>query len=45
MKKSIIVSAVCVVCAAFSLISACNTVNGFGRDVKKTGNEIQKAAN
>ncbi len=42
MKKCIIVSAFC---AAFSLISACNTVSGFGKDVKKTGNEIQKAAN
>lgn len=42
MKKSIIVSAVC---AVLCLVSACNTVNGIGKDVKKTGNEIQRAAN
>lgn len=24
-------------------VSACNTVNGFGKDVKKTGETIEKA--
>ncbi len=29
--------------AAFAL-SACNTVEGFGRDVKKAGGELEEAA-
>ncbi|HEX5757282.1 MAG TPA: entericidin A/B family lipoprotein [Arenimonas sp.] len=31
------------ICAAFAL-SACNTVHGFGKDIKKAGEELEEAA-
>lgn len=40
--KRIIVSGLLI--ALFASLAACSTVKGFGKDVSKTGNEIQKAA-
>ncbi|WP_373699654.1 entericidin A/B family lipoprotein [Neisseria dentiae] len=30
--------------AAMALLSACNTVSGFGQDVSKAGNKLEEAA-
>jgi predicted small secreted protein len=30
--------------AALSLLAACNTMQGFGKDVKKVGDKIENAA-
>ncbi len=30
--------------ASMVLLSACNTVSGFGQDVSKAGNKLEKAA-
>lgn len=35
---------VCVMLATVGLLSACGTVNGFGRDVTHVGHGIQKAS-
>lgn len=34
---------VCFFVATFTLLTGCGTINGFGKDVSKTGHEIQKA--
>lgn len=41
MKKLILVS---LVLSVVSMLNACGTVNGIGKDVSKAGQEIQKAA-
>lgn len=40
--KKIVVA--CLVVATLTSITACNTAKGFGKDVTKTGKEIQRAA-
>ena len=39
MKKIILIGL-----AAITLLSACNTVYGFGKDVQKVGDKVEKAA-
>ncbi len=33
-----------IIASAFALLAGCNTVEGFGQDVKATGSGIEKAA-
>ncbi len=42
MKKLILVSFILL---SGTMLSACSTVSGIGKDVSKAGHEIQKAAN
>jgi predicted small secreted protein len=51
MRNTITASIVCVLCAAVTLLSGCNTMQGVGsavagagKDVKVVGYEIKKAA-
>ncbi len=41
MKKIALLAAAC---ALTALLGACNTVSGFGKDVEKTGDAIQRKA-
>lgn len=47
-KKTIIVSIACIMCASFSMLSACNTtkgtINGAGHVVKGTANGVESTA-
>ncbi|UOO87358.1 entericidin A/B family lipoprotein [Neisseria arctica] len=40
MKKLILIAL-----SATAILSACNTVSGFGKDVQKAGNTIERVAN
>jgi predicted small secreted protein len=40
MKKNLTLT---LLAALLLMVSACNTVNGFGKDVKKAGETIEKA--
>ncbi|MGL6035732.1 MAG: entericidin A/B family lipoprotein [Legionella sp.] len=42
MKKMIVVG---VLVAVTTMLAACGTVKGFGKDVSRAGNEIQKVGN
>lgn len=44
MKKIITTMVVGLICVSMGLINGCGTVQGFGKDVSKGGQEIQKAA-
>lgn len=44
MKKMIIASIACALCASFTLLSACNTVKGVGQDTKQVGQGIKNVA-
>lgn len=48
MRKTVIASIVCVFCVALTMLSACNTMSGVGKDTKKVGgvvgNVIQDAS-
>jgi predicted small secreted protein len=37
------IAMVCFILTTLGILSGCGTVNGFGKDVSKTGHEIQKA--
>lgn len=41
MKK---IAIICFLLSSLGLMSACGTVNGFGKDVTAAGKDIQKAA-
>lgn len=36
---------ICFVLLAMTFLGGCNTVEGFGRDVEKVGDKIEKGAN
>ena len=38
------VAKICFFLTAFGILSGCGTVQGIGKDVSRTGHEIQKAA-
>lgn len=44
MKSSKYIAMVCFFLATIGMLSACGTVKGFGQDVSKTGQGIQKVA-
>lgn len=44
MKKLITAMVVGLICVSMGMINGCSTVQGFGKDVSKGGQEIQKAA-
>ena len=44
MKKILNIALVGSFCMMIALISGCNTVKGFGKDVSNGGKDIQKAA-
>lgn len=44
MKKLFTAVVVGLICVSMGLISGCGTIHGFGKDVSKGGQEIQKAA-
>ena len=44
MKKLLSSAVFCALFVAFGLMSACNTVQGIGKDVAKGGKDIQRAA-
>lgn len=41
MMKKLVIAAL----ASMVLLSACNTVSGFGKDVSKVGDKIEQSAN
>jgi entericidin B len=38
------VARIALVCAAVSAVSACNTIEGLGKDIKQAGQSIENAA-
>lgn len=44
MKNNKKIALICVFLTTLCLLNGCNTVKGFGKDVSKTGHEIQKAS-
>ncbi len=40
MKKTL--SLVLLACVSMGMLSACNTVKGFGKDVKKVGEQVEE---
>lgn len=44
MKKLVSSVVFCALFASLGLLSACNTVQGIGKDVSKGGKDIQRAA-
>jgi len=44
MKKIIAIIVVGVLCSSVAVLSGCNTVKGFGKDVSTGGQELEKAA-
>lgn len=43
MKNNKKIAMVCLFISTLFMLNACSTVHGFGKDVSKTGQEIQKA--
>lgn len=44
MKKAFLMLVSCVMCASLTMLTACNTVNGAGKDISSVGHEISKAS-
>lgn len=44
MNKHIRTLSIAILLGSFALLSACNTVKGFGKDVQKVGEEVEDTA-
>lgn len=40
MRKTVIASIICVFCVALTMLSACSTVDGVGKDTQKVGGAV-----